>query len=257
MKKKELPESGELVIIRVKRVSNIGATVELIEYPGKEGFIHISNVSNSWVKNIRSFVSEGQMRVASVIRVDQRKNITDLSLRKVSQQQEKRKMTDWKREKRADKIFEKLCKDLSEDPNTAYGYVVAPLVDSFGDLYSVFENIKINGPSVLDGLKLPEKWVKSLVEYTDANISIPEVAIRGVLTITNRSSDGIERIKRALTNAREEGITLQYISAPKYSIEASAATYPLAEELMDESVMKIEEQVKADGGEISFERIKA
>ncbi len=156
--RKEWPYSGDLVVIKIKRVNPFGATVDLLDYPGKEGFIHISNVANSWVKNIRSFVSEGQVRVASTMRVDPTKNSIDLSLRKVSSQQEKRKMSDYKRENRACKIFENLCSDLKEDPSKTYEDVAKPLIEEFGDLYSVFENIKINSGNVLDNINISDKW---------------------------------------------------------------------------------------------------
>ncbi|MEC8948750.1 MAG: S1 RNA-binding domain-containing protein, partial [Candidatus Thermoplasmatota archaeon] len=49
----ELPEEGEFVIGRVSEVRNHGADVELLEYPGQKGFVHISEVASGWVKYIR------------------------------------------------------------------------------------------------------------------------------------------------------------------------------------------------------------
>ncbi|RLG21658.1 translation initiation factor IF-2 subunit alpha [Candidatus Micrarchaeota archaeon] len=256
MSRKEWPETGELVVIKIKRVSHYGAIAELLEYPGKEGFIHISNVANSWVKNIRSFVSEGQVRVASVIRVNPDKRIADLSLRKISAQQEKRRLSDWKRKKRANKIFENLCKKLKEDPEKAYAKVAEPLIDVFGDLYSVFENIKLNGPEVLDAVKIPEKWKKLLIEYTNENISIPEVEIKGVLTLTSTAPDGVDLIKKALLKAKSNNVNIYYISAPRYAIEVKGKTYQEAEKRMEKAVASVVDYMKKHGGEASFERIK-
>ena len=255
--KKEWPASGDMVVIKIKRVNPFGATVDLLEYPGKEGFIHISNVANSWVKNIRSFVSEGQVRVASTMRVDPNKNSIDLSLRKVSSQQEKRKMSDYKRENRACKIFENLCTELKDDPAKTYEEVAKPLIDEFGDLYSVFENIKINSPEVLNHVNISDKWKKALIEYTDQFISIPEVHIKGILSITSNDPDGSEIIKKALISVKAEDVKLTYISAPRYGIDVSAPDYPTAEIKIDESIEKIVNLMESNGGEASFERIKS
>ena len=40
---------------------------------GKEAFIHISEVSSGWVKNIRDYVRENQKIVARVLRVNPKK----------------------------------------------------------------------------------------------------------------------------------------------------------------------------------------
>ena len=89
MKRTEWPSEGDYVVVKIKRISNYGAVADLEEYKQTEGFIHISEVATSWVKNIRSFVSESQIRVATVKRLDRAKNTIDLSLRDVTPQQEK------------------------------------------------------------------------------------------------------------------------------------------------------------------------
>ncbi|MGN1321035.1 MAG: S1 RNA-binding domain-containing protein, partial [Methanosphaera sp.] len=53
---KEWPEEGDLIVGTVHKVLNYGAFAKLEEYEGKEAFIHISEVSSGWVKNIRDYV---------------------------------------------------------------------------------------------------------------------------------------------------------------------------------------------------------
>jgi len=54
-KKVEWPEAGELVVATVERIADYGAYVMLDEY-GREGLLHISEISSTWVKNIRDFI---------------------------------------------------------------------------------------------------------------------------------------------------------------------------------------------------------
>ncbi|MDK2914747.1 MAG: translation initiation factor 2 subunit 1 [Thermococcaceae archaeon] len=91
-KAKEYPEEGEFVVATVKNIHPYGAFLKLDEYPGKEGFMHISEVAPTWVKNIRDYLKEGQKIVAKVIRVDPSKGHIDLSLKRVNQQQRKAKL---------------------------------------------------------------------------------------------------------------------------------------------------------------------
>ena len=79
--RKEWPDEGDLVVATVHKVLNYGAFAKLEEYPGKEAFIHISEVSSGWVKNIRDYVRENQKIVAKVLRVNPRKGHVDVSLK--------------------------------------------------------------------------------------------------------------------------------------------------------------------------------
>ncbi|HEQ78979.1 MAG TPA: S1 RNA-binding domain-containing protein, partial [Euryarchaeota archaeon] len=56
----EFPEESELVVCSVTNVKSFGAFVNLDEYDGKEGFIHVAEVATGWVKYIRDHVREGQ-----------------------------------------------------------------------------------------------------------------------------------------------------------------------------------------------------
>ncbi len=81
-KNQEWPDEGELIIGTVYKVLNYGAFAKLEEYHGKEAFIHISEVSSGWVKNIRDHVRENQKIVCRVLRVNPKKGHVDASLKK-------------------------------------------------------------------------------------------------------------------------------------------------------------------------------
>ena len=77
------PEVGDLVVATVQRIVGYGAYVTLDEYEDKEGLLHISEISSSWVRNIRNHVRERQKVVLQVLRVDAAHGQVDLSLRRV------------------------------------------------------------------------------------------------------------------------------------------------------------------------------
>ena len=74
IRRSEWPEVGDLVVATVRRIVDYGAYVHLDEY-GKEGLLHISEISSSWVRNIRDHVREGQKVVLKVLRVNPEKGI--------------------------------------------------------------------------------------------------------------------------------------------------------------------------------------
>lgn len=248
----EYPDANELVVCRIKGIKNYGVFVDLLEYE-KEGFVHVSNVASGWIKNIRSHVSEGQIRVGQVVRIDKAKDLIDISFRKVSTNQEKRKMSSYKRAKRADKLFERAAQQLKEKPEEAYKKIADPLKDEFGDLFSAFEAMSATGEEAIKDLKLPKKWAELLVKLSEESIAPPKVSITGTLRMKVYSPDGINLIKDMLGKLEKAGLDVSYVSAPDYSVSVTANDYPEAEKILKKGIGLAEKEFKKIG-EISFER---
>ena len=257
MKRSEWPNKGDLVIVKIKRIMDSGALAGLEEYPGKEAFIHRSKISTSWVKNIRSFLSDGQLKVGKVLYLDSHKGTVDVSFRDVSSQQEKRKNEDWKREKKADKIFEKISKDMKIPFKKAYAEVGFLLEDEFGDLFSVFESASIYGEEAFKGIEISDKWKKAILDFSKDNITVQKVMVKGSLNLIDYSEKGVNNIKSLLEKYdKKEGISLEYVSAPKYNLKIEAIDYDTAEKLMKKTLSAMEKDAKKQGTDFGFERIK-
>jgi translation initiation factor 2 subunit 1 len=112
------PDVGDLAIATVKRVVDYGAYVRLDEYEGIEGLVHISEISTTWVKNIREHVREGQKLVLKVLRVDRERGQVDLSLRRVTGREKTDKMLEWKRGMKAESIIKGASERLKADTET-------------------------------------------------------------------------------------------------------------------------------------------
>jgi len=172
--RKQWPDEGDLVVGTVHKVLNYGAFARLEEYEGKEAFIHISEVSSGWVKNIRDYVRENQKIVARVLRVNPKKGHVDVSLKRIREDQRTRKMQQWKIEQKAEKLLEFSAKRLDKDMETAYKEVGYPLMEEFGDLYGAFELAAEEGVSALDESAISDEWAEAITEVAKKNISPPE-----------------------------------------------------------------------------------
>lgn len=256
MKLSEWPDRGDYVVLKVKRVMPYGAVADLEEYRGKEAFIHISNVANTRIKNIRSYIAEGNVRVGTIINVDQTKKSIEVSLRRVTEHDEKKKLEDWKREKRADKLFERLCKTLKEDYKKAYKVIVPKLEGEFGDLLSAFENASLHGEEAFKEIPLPENFLEAFVKQAKESIIPTEVVVKGDLVLSSKKSDGIMAIKEVLKKVEQPNVKLEYISAPRYRVQVTAQDYSAAEKVLNSLVQNAIQDMKKLGGEASFERIK-
>ena len=85
-------EVGSVVEGVVSRITNFGAFVDI--EGGKNGLIHISEISDVYVRDVRDFLSEGDKVQTKVISIDERGKIA-LSLKQMKKQaQEAERETD-------------------------------------------------------------------------------------------------------------------------------------------------------------------
>ncbi|WP_297418382.1 translation initiation factor IF-2 subunit alpha [Thermococcus sp.] len=259
-KAKQYPEEGEFVVATVKNIHNYGAFLKLDEYPGKEGFMHISEVASSWVRNIRDYIKEGQKIVAKVIRVDPSKGHIDLSLKRVNQQQRKAKLQEYKRAQKAENLLKMAAEKVGKNFETAWREVWVPLEEEYGEVYAAFEDAAQNGVEVLNGL-IPDEWIEALRPIIEAYVEIPTVTIDAEFEITVPKPNGVEIIREALIRARDRAneekeidVKFSYQGAPRYRIDINAPDYYKAEEILENIAEEILRVIKDAGGEAALIR---
>ncbi|KAL6049117.1 Eukaryotic translation initiation factor 2 subunit alpha, variant 2 [Balamuthia mandrillaris] len=76
MYEEEYPEVDQLVMVRVNRISTIGAFVSLLEYGNKEGIILLSELSRRRMRSVNKHIRVGKQEVLQVLRVDKEKGLS-------------------------------------------------------------------------------------------------------------------------------------------------------------------------------------
>ncbi len=249
------PEVGELVMCTVTRITPYGVYVTMDEYEKAEGFLHISEVSSRWVKNIREHVREGQKTVLKVLRVELAKLHADLSLRRVNDRERKEKLLQWKQENRGRKLLELASEKMHVTPDEAYEKVGKLIENSFDNIYLGLERTVEKGESVLAKAGVPPDWASVLAEIARAKIKTSKIKIRGNLELTSTKPDGVTVLKSVFNKAKNikkpEGSSIRAftIGAPKYRIEVTAENYKDAEDLLERYVQTALKAIKSEGGE--------
>ncbi|MEM1515259.1 MAG: translation initiation factor IF-2 subunit alpha [Candidatus Bathyarchaeia archaeon] len=237
-KENEWPEVGELVISTVTEITDYGAYVRLDEYDGKEGFLHISEISSGWIRNIRDHVREGEKLVLKVLRVDPVRKQIDLSLRRVTQREKREKILIWKKSKRAESLLKSASQKLNMSFEEIYNLISEPLEKNFGDIYSGLEAAARKGAEVLIKAGIQENLARALTEIAKEKIKVTTVKVRSIINMTCIKPDGVLRIKEALLKARESvslkgvNINICAIAPPKYQVEVIAKDYKKANTIL-------------------------
>ncbi|MBQ04113.1 translation initiation factor IF-2 subunit alpha [Candidatus Bathyarchaeota archaeon] len=260
MGKPEWPEVGDIVVVTVTRIVGHGAYVSLDEHRGKEGLLHISEISSRWVRNIRSHVRERQKAVLQVQRVDPSKGQIDLSLRRVSQDDKRRKLEEWKKHRKAETLITAAAAKLKVDVNDFYIKRGTKIVEYYGSLYDGLEAAAKRGAEALHEAGVTKKASKILAAIALDKIVIKGVTIQGELEITSLAPRGINEIKETLNEAQNVAIDLNAkasiysLASPKYRIEVTAEDYRKAEIALGEVIQFATEAWEGQEGNISFSR---
>ncbi len=285
-KKNAMPEMGELVLATVVEVSPTHVYLILDDYrgygPGRDGinregfnvhpsiknnaiaYMHVSEVANFWIKQIRDFIREGQKHVLKVLKID--KGMVWVSKRRVSGQEAKKKLAESKRSNKAEGLLTLLADHLKVDKEVIYEKVGFVLDDAYGgDLWSSFEDIKEQGLKAIADLhfEVDEAWLKELEKIVLQNVEIPVVNITGEFELVSYEPNGVEVIKEALAAGlsvlpQDDSMTtleFQVLAPPRYRMEIVAPDYQTAEALLKKVETKILKVIKK-GGTGTFTRAK-
>lgn len=259
-KKQEWPMPGDLVITSVETVTDYGAYVNLDEYE-KKGLLHISEISSSWIRNIRDFVREGQKVVLKVLRVDAEKGHIDMSLRRVTRREKIEKIMSWKKERKAETLLKSVAEKTGlplEEVNEKAG---VHMEREYG-LYEGFEKAAREGTEVLTKIGIAEDIANVVTQVATERIHLPMVGVKGIIELRCMKPNGVKIIKEAFSSSkkaektRDAKLHFYVVAAPRYSITVMAENYKQAEEVFQRVAQNVVSYVIKAGGQGSFRRDK-
>ena len=250
------PQLDEFLVGTVKKIMPFGAVVALDEYDGLESFVHISEVSSGWVRNIREYLKEGQKVVVKTVFLDPSKRQIDVSIKRVSEGEKKRKLEAFQSEKRAQKLFERTAAKLGKTMQAAMMEAGAPLLREYGSFWALFEALAAGEEPKI---ALPKAWLASLKETASVEIKPKRAELRAVITAKSTAGDGVKRVKAVLekiagVSAAGVKAKIHYVSAPQYYFDIDAPDYKIADKFLQKAAAAGEVVAKKEGVEFALEK---
>lgn len=253
MSRRNLPERGDLVIGTVSSIFDHGVYVNLDEYEDLQAYCHVSEVSSTWVRNIRNVMRLGKKVVGRVMRV--KENQIDISVKRVSEGLKRKKVEEWKHYKTALTLLQMAAKQKKVDFEVARTQVEDTCNQYYGSLYQAFEESLFKGASSFTEAGVSEDWAVLLADIAKKNMTIPKVEITRDFEIMCWEGNGVVLIKKALEeaakardeiDASEEELSIDIYTrgAPIYRFTIAARDYELAEEFISKSIQKVEQQLE-------------
>ncbi|UCG90535.1 MAG: S1 RNA-binding domain-containing protein [Candidatus Heimdallarchaeota archaeon] len=255
------PRVGELIIGTCSKLTPHGAYFEIFDYEklGPEaGFVHISELSRTWVRNIRSHIREGQRAVAKILRVDTARGEIDMSIRRVSEPQRRSKLNEFKQENRARGLITVACEKVEVSVNS----VEESLLGKFGSIYEGLIKAREGGVSLLTEIGIPEAAAEEIHQLALKELQPPTVRLNGLVKITCYEPEGVILLKKFFTSYnknfnkkyKSSDINIQIISPPDYRCVIESGDWRTAEGIWKDVQKETEQFFASYDAEYSFER---
>ena len=249
--KKNLPDKDDFVLGKIKKITDLGIDVDLLEYENLTAYLSFKDASNKKrIHHIRKLFKVNKELVFNVVSVVQDKKFVDLSKKNQTEEEENEFLIYYKNYKLCltiiNKFFRYLCVDTIEEQRNLmnkYFWEIDPK-----NLHSVFMSIKKNNNyhEILDNqLSIEEK--NKLKELINENFIDSKYTVRIPFRINTFSVEGISLIKNCLTEIEKETNTITYIkSSPIYYIEFK--------DLLEENLNSYIEQILSKLNNIEFDK---
>ena len=249
-----LPRRFDLVVCKITKIDPHSASAEIIDYK-TTGLIHASEVASRWVRDIREFLKEGQYVVCRVMEVDRQNNYIALSIKRVSREETSRKLTEFKKEQKAEKVIEIIAKNIGKTLDIAKEEVIPKLLNEFGSLQKALEFAQ-KDKDLFRRKGLQKSWSDAIIEHIEKNTVEKVHEVSAKLSLACYKSDGVEVIKKVLTSPDYKSFEIRYISAPKYMITAKGTNYKELRAKLLLAAESIVREINKNNGEASFEVIE-
>jgi translation initiation factor 2 subunit 1 len=244
------PEEDAFVLCTVTKILNHAIFVNLDEHD-KGGLVHISEVSAGRIRNIRDYVELNKKIVCKVLRVDRDRGHIDLSLRRVSAMEKRKKVESIKQEQKAEKVIEQVSKTLKREVSKVYDLITGKVFEKYPFVHLFFKDVSVGKAKIGDFVD-DSKLAELLEEQVSDRFKPPRVAITGNWALVSYAPDGVEIVKKAIINIKNSGVEFLYLGGGRYQMRIEAENYKDAEQTLIEIQKKMEKSFT--GGEASFSR---
>lgn len=238
---------GMLVTGRVDRIEEHGVYIDL-DLIEAEGYCPVRELSSRRVTTPKDIVHRNQQVIGKIYKVKRGGQVLSVSLKRVTDKEEKQKREEWGRLKQTFSIFQTLDDKLDLSMEKIIEILGRPLLKYFRTVYEGLKEIVIEGKDLLEELeKVPNEYMEEIYSVLKSSIKVSKRRLKKEIVLKTLTPNGIERIKGALEKAREvdsENIEITYLSAPNYKVEVEGYRWKDASKLFNKFKEKLEEAIK-------------
>ncbi|KAJ1782456.1 hypothetical protein LPJ59_006805 [Coemansia sp. RSA 2399] len=247
------PEVDEVVMVKIARIEDLGAYVELEEYGTIEGVILLKELSRRRIRSVQKLVRIGRREPAVVQRVDTEKGYIDLSKSKVMPEEAEKCNERYQKSKMVHSVITHVAKKMDMEPEALYEKVGWPLYKKYGHAYDAFKLAIANPEAVLGEFGMDSALLEELMANISRKFTPQKVKLRADLEIQCYGFEGVEAVRKAIKAAEsvsteETPIKVRLIAPPTYVMTTTSLNKTEDIELMERAIEAAKKAIEAEEG---------
>lgn len=257
MYENELPEEGDLVMVKILSIDDGGAQCILLEYGGIEGLLPSTEYSRKRIRSIKKLVRVGKKDVLTVIRVDPEKQYIDLSKKHVSKTDFEEVTSKFQKSNFVHSCMKQLCykhqQSLSlKDIYTQIGW---PMYEEFGHAFNGLEQAA-KDLSILDKYQLDNSVRETLRKSLEHRFKQKPQTVHCIVEVSCIGIDGINAVRESLIEAKRECNTpetpldISIHKCPQYCISSKGTDIESMKQNIEKATAIIKSKIVSYNGGI-------
>lgn len=255
--KEGLPVESEIVLCKVTKIEYTTVFVEILDYPGKYGIVHISEIAPGRIRNIRDYISMDRQIVCKILYIDSRTGNIDLSLRRVNTKERMEKLEEIKQELKAETILKGIATKLKRPLPELYHSLKNKVLKEYPYLFACFKEVAA-GKTSLEKLGVEPALAKEITQAVTEKFKPQNIEIKGDIQLKTHDPEGINKIKKTLSEISKisKNISLNYLGGGKYQVTIEDIGYKPAENNL-KKIQELLEKFNDKHSTATFEREKS
>ncbi len=237
---------GSVYVCKVKKLLQHGIIIET-EEPRRDGFVHISELSKRWVRDVKDVAKEGDKIVCKLIKMDAQG--IEFSAKRVTDNEKRQALKEWSIENRISRIIDKNYVNEAAS-------VKQHIREKYGSIYGLYASVYKNGETALEAAELNRDTARGIAEFIEKTKK--KITIKTDLIIKDFSEDGVEKIKRFLLENYSDvaDYNIVYVKAPHYMLTVNAGEPKRTLGENKKILEKMEKLGKKDGIDFTYKELK-
>eukprot|EP01083_Nonionella_stella_P015278 42749_1 len=269
MYENDYPKTGDLVIVEVKKIVDMGAYCNLLEYNNLEGMLLMSELQRRRIRSVKRVIKEGRQEIVQVLRVNRSKHFIDLSKKRVDADEVPKLEERWNKSKASHSIMRQVSvlskkKYSMKDLYKLFGFKAAR---EFGHLYDGFKYAMNNWNAFLEKYPtIPEDIQAFLKKNIEKRLKPQIVTVRAKVEITCFTHEGVDAIKRSLkaglaavptaneNNNEDSNLKIKLVAPPLFTVSVSTYEPQKGIELVNSVVNVITHSIEESKGTLTVKQ---
>ena len=209
-----LPSVDDIVMTKVKKITDHGATCILLEYNNMEAFMAPKEYHRGRIRSMRKILREGSLYPLQVLNVDETKHVVDLTKKHVKPEEAEVCEERFKKSKIVDSLIQRAAMVSHTPCQEIYQTFVWPLYSSFPHPLDCFQDMichDVASETYWGNVELTQETKSELIKLISKRIRRPDYKVGATIRLLCFGEKGIGAIREALQAGEEKALKLSQL----------------------------------------------